>query len=173
MLVKISACVVILAAATFGGYVMAGKYSGRVRHLRQVQDGLHMLESQILFTSTPLPEALQKTAERLDKPVSQIYVVASDILDSHMGYTAGEAWSIAIDQTVDRLCLDREDIEILRNFAKSLGSTDKENQEKNFRLAEHQLNSQLEKAEDARTRNERMYKNLGFLLGATLIILLI
>lgn len=173
MFIKILGCIVILAATTSGGYVMAGKYSSRVRHLRLVQNGFSMIENEIFFTSTPLPQTFQKTAGRIGKPVNRVFAIASDILNSHMGYTAGEAWSIAIGRTKDILCLNEEDMEILRNFAKSLGCTDKENQEKNFRLVEVQLNLQLKKAEEDRSKNERMYKNLGFLLGATLVILLI
>ncbi len=172
MLIKLIGSGVIITAATCTGYVLAGRYSGRVRHIRLMQDGLRMLEGHILFTSTPLPEALKKTAKRLGKPVDRIFDISSELLDSRMGYTVEEAWSIALSSTRDLLCMNAEDIEIIANFTKTLGSTDKENQEKNFRLVEIQLNSQLKKAEENRDRNERMYKNLGFLLGATLIILL-
>lgn len=173
MILKGVGCSLILVAATAGGYVMASKFSGRVKHLRQFIEGLHMLESDILFTSTPLPEALQKVAERQDEPASQVFSIASQIISSCMGFTAGEAWSIALDDTSHLLYLTGEDIDILKNFGNTLGATDKENQKKHFRLATVQLESQLRKAEEDRQKHERMYKNLGFLFGATLILLLI
>jgi stage III sporulation protein AB len=40
-------------------------------------------------------------------------------------------------------------------------------------LAKYQLKAQQAKAEEERSKNERLYKNLGFLLGAALVILLI
>lgn len=173
MIVKFIGCLTILFSATAGGYMMAGKFAGRVRDLRAVQEGLNMLESEILFTSTPLPEALHRTAERLEKPVNRIFSTAAQILDSRMGYTAGEAWSMAFERNRDSLYFNGEDLDIIKNFGKSLGSTDKENQEKNFRLVRLQLNSQQIKAEEERSKNERMYRNLGFLFGATIIILLV
>ena len=80
---------------------------------------------------------------------------------------------MAIDRTRDLLCLDYEDIDIVRGFGKNLGSTDKENQEKTFRLVKYQLEEQLKKAEEMRRKNEKLCKNLGFLLGAALVILLV
>ncbi|MDI6705401.1 MAG: stage III sporulation protein SpoIIIAB [Bacillota bacterium] len=173
MILKMIACSVVLFSATAAGFVIAGRFSGRVRDLRLIQEGLKMMESEILFTSTQLPEALLNTSAKLEAPLDRVFVHAAQILEGRMGYTAGEAWNLAFEKYLEALCFNKEDLEIIRDFGKSLGSTDKANQEKNFRLARLQISSQQVKAEEDRGRNERMYKNLGFLLGVTIIILLI
>lgn len=173
MILKVVACSAVLFSATAAGFVIAGRFSGRVRDLRLLQEGLKMMESEILFTSTQLPEALLNTSAKLEAPMGRVFMHAAQILEGRMGYTAGEAWNLAFEKYMESLCFSREDMEIIRSFGKSLGSTDKANQEKNFRLTRLQLGSQQAKAEEERGRNERMYKNLGFLLGATIIILLI
>jgi stage III sporulation protein AB len=173
MIVKVFGCLVIMVCATLAGFVLANGYKKRVRELRAFQQALQMLESEILYTSTPLPQAVDRTARSLAAPVNRIFAVVGKVLDSRTGCTAGEAWCMGVDQTKDLLSLDSEDIEIIRSFGKNLGSVDKENQEKSFTLAKYQLRAQQAKAEEERSKNERLYKNLGFLLGAALVILLI
>ncbi|MDD3298929.1 MAG: stage III sporulation protein SpoIIIAB [Bacillota bacterium] len=173
MIIKLFGCLIIMACSTSGGYLLAIGYTRRVRELRVFQQALQVLESEILFTSTPLPQAVLQIASRLDRPVDRLFGLFGHILEQRVGHTAGEAWNMAIDGTRDLLCLDREDIDIVRSFGQNLGSTDKENQEKSFRLVKYQLETQLRKAEDKRNKNEKLCKNLGFLLGAALVTLLV
>ena len=67
----------------------------------------------------------------------------------------------------------KEDGEILKDFGKNLGSTDKENQLKNFKLIYLQLEKQQKDAENLKNKNAKMYKSLGALVGITIVILLI
>ncbi len=173
MIIKIFGCLVIMTCATSAGFLMANGYKKRVWELRAFQQALQVLESEILYTSTPLPQAVDKTAHSTEAPVNRIFFDVGQILEERKGYTAGEAWCTAVDRNRDILSLDCEDLQIIRSFGKNLGSIDKENQEKSFKLAKYQLKAQQAKAEEERSKNERLYKNLGFLLGAALVILLI
>ncbi|MGI6703382.1 MAG: stage III sporulation protein SpoIIIAB [Clostridia bacterium] len=173
MMIKLIGCLIIMACSTSGGYLLAAGYTRRVRELRIFQHALQALESEILFTSTPLPQAVSRMTRRLERPVNRVFDLFGHILEQRDGHTADEAWNMAIDRTRDLLCLDYEDIDIVRGFGKNLGSTDKENQEKTFRLVKYQLEEQLKKAEEMRRKNEKLCKNLGFLLGAALVILLV
>lgn len=173
MMIKLLGCLTILMCSTAAGYLLASGYTRRVRELRIFQHALQSLESEILFTSTPLPQAVQRTAAKLDSPMDRLFGSFGRMLEQRTGHTAGEVWDVAVDQARRFLCLDREDLDIVRDFGKNLGSTDKANQEKNFQLVKFQLEVQLAKAEEKRRRNEKMCKNLGFLLGAALVILLV
>jgi stage III sporulation protein AB len=173
MMIKLIGCLTILFCSTAAGYLLASGYTKRVRELRIFQHALQSLESEIMFTSTPLPQAVKKTAVRLESPMDRMFGFFGNMLEQRTGHTAGEVWNMALDQARDFLCLDREDLEIIRDFGKNLGSTDKANQEKNFQLVKFQLEVQLAKAEEKRRRNEKLCKNLGFLLGAALVTLLV
>jgi stage III sporulation protein AB len=173
MFLKAVCSMVILLCSTAGGLAMAARFPGRVNHIRMVQQALNMLESEILFTSTPLPEAFQRVAQRIGRPLDRVFFTVLSILDENAGYTAGEAWNMAFERNRGVMLLNSEDLDIIKAFGKGLGSTDRENQQKIFHMIRFQLDSQLVKAEDDRSKNEKMYKNLGFLLGVTIIILLI
>lgn len=173
MMLKIMGCLIIMICSTSGGYLLAFGYTRRVRELRAFQHAIQSLESEILFTLTPLPQAVQRMAARLDKPMDRLFDLFGNILEQRAGYTAGEAWDMAVEHARGFLCFEREDLEIIRGLGKNLGSTDKVSQEKSFKLVKYQLEAQLVKAEEKRNRNEKLCKNLGFLLGAALVILIV
>ncbi len=153
--------------------MLASGYKRRVTELRVFQNALGLLESEIMFASTPLPRAVSELKRGLREPVAGLFGLFGFILKQRAGYTADEAWSMAINETRKFLCLDKEDIDIILDFGKNLGSTDKENQQKNFLRIRYQLDEQLRKAEEKRGRNEKLCKSLGFLLGAALVTLLV
>lgn len=173
MIIKLFGCLVIMACSTSAGYMLASGYRKRVIELRGFQSALQLLEDEIMFTSTPLPQAGLELGKRMNSPIADLFELFGHILKQRIGYTAGEAWNMAMDKYRNFLCLNQEDIDIILGFGKNLGSTDKENQQKSFRLVRHRLEEQLKKAEDGRIKNEKLCKSLGFLLGAALVTLLV
>jgi len=88
------------------------------------------------------------------------------------GMCADEAWTKAVKENISATSLNSEDEVIIISFGKMLGSSDLEGQIKNIRLTVNQLRIQEQKAEELRSKNEKMYKNLGVLFGLAIIILL-
>ena len=84
--------------------------------------------------------------------------------------SASEAWKDAVKLNIDATSFDKEDEKVIISFGKMLGSSDLEGQIKNIRLTLNQLKLQEQKAEEFR-KNEAMYRNLG-ILGIAIIIIL-
>ena len=64
-------------------------------------------------------------------------------------------------------------LEILKGLSVSLGQIDLDSQIKNIRLVIHTLNSQLEQAKEEKSKNFKLYRNMGMLAGLVLMIVLI
>jgi stage III sporulation protein AB len=88
------------------------------------------------------------------------------------GTTADIAWEKAIEENYQKLALNKEDKAILMNFGKMLGKSDLEGQINNIKLISSQLKLQELKAEEMRTKNEKMYRSLGVLSGMAIVIIL-
>ena len=88
-------------------------------------------------------------------------------------YSMDEAWEQAIMYALEDSSLKDIDIELLRSFGKILGKSDIEDQKKYFKLIYTQLEQHEKMAEDEKKSNEKMYRSMGFLLGATILIILI
>ena len=86
-------------------------------------------------------------------------------------YNIGKAWELAIEN--GNTYMIKEDKEVLKSLGKLLGRTDVDGQISQIEQTSEFLNNQIEKAEAERVKNEKLYKTLGIVSGAGLVILLI
>jgi len=61
-MLKIAGCLLIISAGSFAGISLARNYARRPGELRNMITALQMLETEISYTATPLPEALTRMA---------------------------------------------------------------------------------------------------------------
>lgn len=163
----------IIISSSVIGYVLALRYVKRAEELRALQVALQMLESEIVFSANPLPDALKKISECTPAGVSGLFQNCAQLLGQRTGITAKEAWTMSVYHVKKDMHLEKEDYDILIAFGNSLGSSDKENQVKNIRLACSKLSIEENKAEVLKGKNERLYKNLGFLGGILIALIFI
>ena len=81
-------------------------------------------------------------------------------------------FEIKIPIPVD-ISITQEDKDILKELGKVLGQTDADSQVNEIEVTESFLNMQIEKAEEARKKNQKMYKTLGVVVGLVFVIILI
>ncbi len=169
-MLKIVGMVLVLISSAMIGYMKALKYTLRRQTLRSFLSSLNLLITEITYSQITLSEAFAKLSETSESGVGRFFLLVSQILNSNEGYTAGEAWEIALDK-VENINLSQDDIKILKSFGKGLGNSDIYNQEKNFKLASELLKKQLTDAEESSRKNERLYKSLGILIGIAVVII--
>jgi stage III sporulation protein AB len=172
-MIKIIGCIVILIASSGFGYIAGSRFKYRVKELRLLMVSLQMLETEMTYTNTPLPEAFESVYLKSSTPINFIFKKVSQSLKNHTFSTVGEAFEKALLDCKDIMALSTEDIDILKSFGHTLGSSDIDGQIKSFKMVLKQLETQEAKAEEDRSKNEKMYKNLGFLAGIAVSVLLL
>lgn len=172
-MIRIVGFIFIIFSCSGLGYVLSSRLSMRVRELKLLRISLQMLETEIVYSNTPLPLAFNSVQKKCGRPVKNLFKTTSENLDKKVFGTVGEAFSASIEENKDILSLNREDMEILKSFGYSIGSSDVEGQVKSFNMVLKQLDGQEIKAEDIRSKNEKMYRNLGFLAGLAIVIILL
>lgn len=85
--------------------------------------------------------------------------------------SAGEAWSYALKNSSTNM--NQEDLEVLKTLEKLLGKTSIEGQLSEIELLKTSVDNQIQKAEEERGKNEKLYKNLGIIVGLAIVIILI
>lgn len=173
MLLKIMGSIFIIAASSYLGFIFAGQCAGRPQQLRELQSLLQMLENEISYLSSVLSEAFEKIAGYGSKSIAPIFRDAAENIKSGNGNTAADIWEKAVKVNIGATALNGEDKQVLLSFGKMLGSSDLEGQIKNIRMTLTQLKLQEQKAEENRSKNEKMYKTLGILGGLAIVIILI
>ena len=66
-----------------------------------------------------------------------------------------------------------DDKDVLKKLGKLLGQTDVEGQISEIEVTENFLDMQIEKAEEERKKNQKLYKTLGIVTGLVLVIILL
>ncbi|AIS52369.1 stage III sporulation protein AB [Thermoanaerobacter kivui] len=138
--------------------------------LKSLISSLNLFKIEVTYSKSPLNEILTAISQSADKTIKFIFSKTAEMLSQNEGYTAGEAWEIALNEWNSDY-LKKEDKEILKSFGYGLGNSDVYNQEKNFDLAIELLKRQLSNAEEESKKNEKLYKNIGVLTGLAIIIL--
>lgn len=172
MLFKLLGGSLVILSCSMIGFLIAGQYQLRPKILRNLQTAISMLETEINYGHSPLPEALKNIAKKCDKGISELFLNTVKYISERSGLTAGEAWEEALEDFFPNSNLSRADMEILSAFGKYLGATDIQDQIKNIKLTLIHLRQQEVAALEERQKNEKLWRYLGVLSGIMVFLLL-
>jgi stage III sporulation protein AB len=172
LMLKLLGAALILFAGTAFGFYKASRYARRPRELRHLAHALTTLETEIVFGVTPLPAALARVASAVPRPLSDLFHSAAERLREQRGErSADDCWKEAVEREWPKTALQRTERETLLSLGASLGVTDREDQAKHIRLCIAQLQAEELTARDEQARYEKMWRSLGA-LGAALVVIL-
>ena len=160
--------VLIFCTTTLIGIIISNKYKSRVKELKEIKTALNVLETKMKYTYEPIAEIFKEIVDGRNSNISNIF---KNAVSNMYHYSAGDAWTNALDNTTTNL--NKEDILVLKNLNRLLGKTNLEGQVSEIQLTTRFLDTQIEKAEKEREKNQKLYKNLGIIAGLTIIIILI
>jgi len=166
------ASVLIVFSGGIAGLVVANSYATRPEELKNLRCALGMLETEIGFGLTPLPEALNRVGRRMGGSVGYFFREVAAALNDDCGLSAGEAWEKCLGILKEEAFLSQGDLDILRSFGNTLGVSDRDDQIKHLRLAQEQLSLQEHDAEKLKEGNQRMWRTIGFLGGLAVVLIL-
>lgn len=173
MILKLIGGILIIAASGVFGIAAANKYSQRPKDIRKFRATLQMLETEIVFGGTPLPQAFFHIANKSENCFKGFYTSIAEELQTAAAASLDFSWARAVEGLIQESSLNRVDRELITDFGKVLGSSDREDQKKHFELLYIQLKQNEDQAEEERRKNEKMYRSLGFLSGIVIFILLV
>ena len=169
LFLRLIICFCIFISCYLIGLLIAKKYINRVIELKEFKNALNMFKTKIRFTHEPIPELFEQIANSLENNVGNIFRKASNYMKTK---TAEYSWKKTLEEK-ESLSLTKEDIHVLKNLGKLLGKTDLEGQTNEIALVETFLEMQIDKAEEEREKNEKLYKTLGAVFGLVLVIILV
>ncbi|MEW6082627.1 MAG: stage III sporulation protein AB [Bacillota bacterium] len=172
MILRILGSLLVVAALSVLGEVGAASLRERTATLRRLQSALEILQTEISFLKTPLPEALRRVGQLTGGAVAEFFIAAGRrIQDS--GLPAERGWREALEEFSASTSLTAEDSEVLRGLGKTLGISDRLDQSRHLDLARERLAALEAQAREDEARNSRIYRYLGILSGLALVLLLL
>lgn len=163
--------ILLIAGCGSLGLYKAGCIRKRPKELRECLTALALLDTEIFWGSTPLPEAFSLLKERSEGAWSGFFAELAERL--HRGEGAHEAWNKTIAAQRNNFCLKQEDWQVIKDIGKGLGRSDRQEQHKQIELVRQQIALLKEQAALWSDKQAKMWSYLGFLGGIAGVLFLI
>lgn len=165
-----SSMLLIMGCGSLGLY-LASRIRKRPMELRECLTALTLLDTEIYWGGTPLPEAFSVLKERTDGPWQNFFSELAQRLQGGEG--ANQAWKATITHHMKYFCLKPEDWTVIQDVGKGLGRSDRNEQHKQIELVKQHVSQLKEHAVLWSDKQAKMWSYLGFLGGIAGVILLI
>ena len=172
MLKLVLACM-LFSICSYVGFEYGEIFNKRMIQLREVLKGLIILQNDILYGSTPLPEAFDKFSYKVEEPINSFINGMKEKLVSGSVESVYEGVAEEYEKLKKKFSLNDSDIKILGDFFKSLGESGVFGQERIFSLAVEGIRMNLKEAEESAKKNVKLYRYLGVCIGGMLIIFVV
>ena len=138
--------IVIFAGIGFG-FHKAAKEQRRLEQGIAIKRMLYLLQGEIRYGFTPLPEAVLKISTKTEKEYQP--------------------------KKLKQVIYEPKFYEILKNMGETIGYLDQQMQEKTILLTIEQLDDQIFLMKDQVVKNCKMYRSLGISLSVLIVIILL
>lgn len=171
--IKILGILMIVASCSLIGISMGSDFRNRYKNLNYLINCIHLLETEILYLSNPLPEALNNIFLKGNKKVSFIFNDIKNNLVNDKNTDVFDSFQKVLLENRNKLCFNNEDYEAILSLGKILGITDTMDQKKHIKSFLTVIENQRCDAEIKMNKNEKLYNRLGILAGVAIAIILL
>lgn len=171
MLKLLGACLVVLAC-TWIGFQIAAHYRKRPQQIRQMYTALSLFEMEIMYGNRPLLHICEEIAEREAGIVGQIFAVSAQNLAELDGESTFSCFQQAIEQVWHFSAMEKNEKKILLDLSATLGRSNRGDQIQHVQAAKANLKIEEKKSRQEQEQYEKMFRTMGLLTGALLVILL-
>lgn len=172
-MLKILGILIIISTSTLLGFVFGENLKKRLGDLNELERAVNHLQNQIVYTYSPLPEAIKEVAEKSKKPINLYFEYIAEMLQNNRVNSVFEAFSKSYEKNKGIMNLNKTDLDIILTLSKTLGDSNVDGQQRMFELCLSNIKKQINDAEEKMNKSLKMYRYLGFSLGAVAVIILI
>ncbi|MBE6111541.1 MAG: hypothetical protein E7195_00805 [Peptococcaceae bacterium] len=171
MFVKVGGILLLIGAGTAIGFYRAYGFRKRIADIIMLQNAFRLLETEIFYTLTPVPAAMELLEQKLPSPVQHFFhQVWCAVQNEQM--SVFQAWEQGIVILEQETFCGREELGAVQSFGLSLGDGDLAAQQKNFQLLQQRLQYALEEAEREKLQQGHMWQYVGVCASMAVAILL-
>ena len=171
-LLKIMGWSLILVGGLGFGDAAARELGKRVAQLEELQRLLLILQGEIRCVRLTLPAVCELLAKDAKAPFQQFFWKVSEDLGKRTGQTAGEIWSRNLKKIQKLLFLTKKEQQDLEEFGQLLGRMDMPMQLSAIQFYQEKIMLSLAEAKAAADSRQKLYRYLGALGGAALVLVI-
>lgn len=162
-MIKILGLTAIFIACAAAGLIKSYSLSKRVRELEAFLSAFSQISTEIRYFASPTNVIISKLDAFNEYKGLHIFGLCKENLERTHDFS--KAWDCAISEAKPYLSLEKSDIDVLKSFGNTFGTTDVEGQIANCERYCDLLRQRLESARQDKVKRGRMYTSLGVLAG--------
>ncbi len=166
-ILKIIILGIVFIISTEIGFLKAKSYKKRLNELNKIECSLNLFRTKIQYTNETIRDIFFQISHIIFSDKDNIFINTINCLN---GNSLFEAWNYSISKDLYLSDLDKE---ILLVFGKNLGKLDKRGQECQLSETNELIKKQIKNAEIDLNKNDKLFKSLGSIGGAILILIFI
>src|SRR5690554_2887498 len=139
LMFKIISSLGVFLTSSIIGFLYGHRYSARLDNLVYLKQCIKILETEIVFGATPLPDALLNVYKKGNPQVSIIFKEISEELSRNKRHEVINSFSTVVDYLYSKLNFSKQDVEMFLSLGQVVGTSDRDDQEKNFNLVLNQI----------------------------------
>lgn len=170
-MLKLWGTLIIIASSTAIGYTLSIQLSDRLKELKQLLKMVSLLEREITYGMSALPEALEHVGDRVSAPFSTFLHAVAKKTRSREGKTLAMIFEECTGE-LDETSLNAKDKEGLKELGKYLGYLDVTMQKNMLQLYQKELEMAIAEAGESITTKKKLYQSLGIMCGLFLAVAL-
>lgn len=171
-MLKIIAIAIIFLSSTYIGFYYGESFKKRSKQLNSILKSVMFLNNEVMYSNTPLPEALKYISIKVDPPISDILSKVASRLEVGESMSVYDAFKDEYTNSKQNFNLNDEDSGIIKDFLKGLGESGVYGQDKLFNLTIENMKINCKYAEELAKKNSKMYRAIGVCIGAMISIFL-
>lgn len=171
--IKVFGMIATGVSSFFIGVFFAKKEEYRINDLEQMKNALNILKSEIEYSLTPLPEAMESISLKSKGSFKIFFNNLADKLYERRSEGIDIIWREQLQHLLKNTKMEKEDIERFENIGVCLGNMDRKLQNNNIISAINYINEKNLELKKISEKNKKMYYSLGTLGGALIVLLFI
>lgn len=171
-MLKVLGILCILAGSTGIGILCAAELDLRIRELEELEKRMLLLKGEIRYMHQPLPEAFFHLSADAPPPFGDFFRHMGEGLKERRGCTAYSIWKQYMEQDLGGLHISSQERSKLLALGGMLGYLDVEMQVNTLDHYLEQLKLSSAQAMEAAGSRRKLYRYMGALGGAALVILI-
>lgn len=173
MLIKVLGGALIVIGAWVIGLCFAYKPFYRKSDLASFALALEILESEINNYSSIMEGFLSISKKLRSDEIGSIFFKLYEKLKERTGNNIEEIWLEILEREKNKLYINEEDMDRLKDFGGILSSFDRELEIKNINALRQYILSVTKEINDEYIKNKKMFQSVGLLGGLVIVIALL
>lgn len=173
MYIKLAGSLLVISGGMAMGILKAEELKERVEGLQNLRRLLVLLQGELRFHHTVLSEAFERVGRQMEHPYQEFLVETAERLDARDSIGFEGIWKETTEQLFQKGIFAEKDRQFWQLLGNSLCTLDLETQMDHMQLLMVQTEAELVQAKEEQRIKGSLYRTMGGVFGALLVLLII